>query len=113
MIGLYAWAKFHMSHALARTLEQTVGVIEQSTEEESNVDVRHEGVDVAKRRVPDTRCRVSIVKQLSHIIAKAAHKIEPWSAESGELGRARVEPLVHGRVVSYGGFKAHQLKRRF
>src|SRR5262245_34530337 len=88
-----------MPAALPRSLEQSRRIIQQRAKEEADIDVIPECVDVAKRRVSDTRGRTTVVHQFAHVGATLPHAHEPGFCERSKIIALRAQPGIDCRVA--------------
>src|SRR5262245_58801249 len=99
-VQFFAGAQLHMTHALARAFEQAGGIREHGAIEEADIRMSLECVDIAKRRVLHTNDRTSVVQELAHIGAAAAHALKPCPRHQakriGEVGK----PSLYLRIAS-------------
>src|SRR5215207_5122110 len=91
--------ELHVAPALARSLQQAGGVLQQRTKEEADVDVILVRDDVAERRVADASGRTSVVDQFAHVAATFAHAYEPGLCERPQIIALRAQPGVDRRVA--------------
>lgn len=106
-----------MAPALAGSLEQASGVLQQGTKEEADVDVILERIDVAKRRVGNAGGRTSVVHQFAHVTATSPHAREPGIYEWPQLTLLCAQPGVDRGVPFHRRGKAKDVvqapQRRF
>lgn len=93
--------QFHVPHALARSLQQTAGVLERCAVEKTDVDMAFEGIDVPERRILRACDWATIVHQFSNISTAAAHLLKPFLRNRPQLDRAVRQPSLHGRLPSH------------
>jgi len=77
--------QLYMPHALAGPIEKANRVVQRRTKEEAHVGVGAEGIDIAKRRVPNARRGMPIGQQLADIVSARAHPLEPWPHQASQL----------------------------
>src|SRR5262249_14399627 len=63
-VKFFAGAQLHMTHALALAFEQADGIREHCAIVETDIRMSLEGVDISKRRIPQTSHWASVVQKL-------------------------------------------------
>ncbi len=91
-----------MSHELPRALQQARRINKLSATEESNVDVRREGVNVSECRITDARGRLIIMHHLADIVSTAAHYFEPLTRDGSQFLRLLAHPDLDRRISRDG-----------
>src|SRR5262245_59112580 len=76
-IHLTIRTQFHMSHALATSIQEVGRVREECAVEETDIDMARERVDVGERRVFDARDGTTIVHHFSDCITALSHPRKP------------------------------------
>ena len=97
--------EFHMTHALARTFEQAIGIGDLGAAEEADINVGCEGIDVTERRFTHAGGRMVVVQQLPNIVAAAAHDLKPSPGHRSEFTRTIIKPRLNRRIASNGSWK--------
>src|SRR5437588_338414 len=88
-----------MTHELACAFQQTRRIGNLGTAKEPDIHVRFEGVDVPECRVRDTRRRMAIVQQFSHIISTLTHHLKPMPRDYTQFATMRFHPGLDGWIT--------------
>ena len=99
MVDGTAGGELHVPPTPTRALEEVGRVCQQGAKEKADVDVFAEDVDVSKRGVTDARGWMSVVHELAHVIATAAHAVEPRDRKRAQVVALRVQPRIDRGVV--------------
>jgi hypothetical protein len=88
-----------VTHKLACAFQQTLRIGNFGTSKEPDIHVRFENVDVPECRVSDTRRRMAIMQQFSHIISTLTHNPKPMLRDYTQVPRMRLHPGLDGWIT--------------
>jgi hypothetical protein len=100
--------QFHVSHALAGSLQKIRRIIQIGAEKESHVHVRREHIYVSECDIPDTGNGTAIVHQLANVLTTAPHVREPCLCQLAKAIALRTKPGIHCRIMSHRRWQPEQ-----
>lgn len=96
MINLPTRPKFDMPHQLSCAFQQSARIGEFGTAKKPDVHVIPERIDVTECRVPDTRCRMTVMHQLPDVVSAGAHHLEPVLRDLPQIIGILAHPDING-----------------
>ena len=102
--------QFHVTHVLAGALQEMSGIGQGRALKESDVDVRGEDVNVAKRNISQTCDRTAVMHEFADLVAAAAHDFEPSMSDGSQFTGMVFHPGIDGGIVLEGAVEFEQFR---
>jgi len=88
-----------MAHELASALQQVSRIRQRCAMKESDVYMRSEYIDIAKRRISQTCNRTAVMQELPDFIPALSHHLKPMMRDGSQFTCMLFHPRVDGGVA--------------
>ena len=107
-------SQLHMTHALAIALQQAGRIRQRCAIKEPHIYVRAEYIDVAERRISQTRNWTAVMQKLPDFISASSHHLKPLTRDGSHVACTLFHPRIDGgipldSVVESQQFRSHHV----
>src|ERR1700693_927864 len=100
-----------MAHELAGTLQQASWIRQRCAVKKPHVDVRGEYIDIAERRISQTRNRTAVMQELPDFVPALSHHFKPLMRDGSQFTCMLFHPRVDGGIPLDRAIESQQFSR--
>lgn len=99
-----------MAHEFARASQQAVRIGQRCALKETHVNVRSEHIDVAERRISQTRNRTAVVQKFPDFVSAFSHHAKPAMRDSSQFVCMLSHPSIYRGSPLDGTVESQQVR---
>src|ERR1051326_7763234 len=99
-----------MAHRLAVALQQPRRIGQRCAMKKAHIDVRREYIDVAERRISQTRNRTAVMQKLQDFVSAMSHHFEPTMRDGAQFAWMPFHPGVDCRIPPHSAVESQEVR---